>query len=463
MPLDPSILAQGKPFQTPDPLQNYAKVLQIQGAQQQLQNAGIQQQVSQMQLEEMQRDREEMQKIQQERIAQGQDPDLRKLAASMMNTKQYFKDGVELLQKLDGQDKLNAIMGGGATNALAPAGAAPAAPTNALASGVAPAAVAAPANALAKTALPAPGMRGGMPGGMPEAAPLGTPVRTAPATPMGATMGATMGASVSTQAQETLGKINQLYALGTPQAVSIAKGLEAQMKFLESRVPLPADVEEQKARLARAGAPSVINVGEKAEAGAFGKMLVDQYGDISKAAGLAVKTLPSIESNLGALNKGLDTGFGTEAKAAGAKVLGALGVKDAEKYATDTQTFQSNAINAVLQKQLEQKGPQTESDAQRIEQTGAQLGKTKDANQFILSVAKEQLKRDIDQSNFYRQWHEKTGSFNGAESAWFNGEGGKSLFDRPALKKYAVSSNVATQPAPSGNRPSLDTIFSPKR
>jgi len=35
MPLDPSILAQGKPFQTPDPLQNYAKVLQIQNAQNQ--------------------------------------------------------------------------------------------------------------------------------------------------------------------------------------------------------------------------------------------------------------------------------------------------------------------------------------------------------------------------------------------------------------------------------------------
>ena len=35
MPLDPSILAQGKPFQMPDPLQNYAKVLQIQNAQNQ--------------------------------------------------------------------------------------------------------------------------------------------------------------------------------------------------------------------------------------------------------------------------------------------------------------------------------------------------------------------------------------------------------------------------------------------
>lgn len=242
MPLDPSILAQGKPFQTPDPLQNYAKVLQIQGAQQQLQNAGIQQQVSQMQLEEMRRDREEMQKIQQERIAQGQDPDLRKLAASMMNTKQYFKDGVELLQKLEGQDKLNAIMGGGAApaNALAPA-----APANALAPGVAPA-VAAPTNALRPTALPAPGMRGGMPGGMPEAALPGTPVRTAPTMPMGAGGTAVQGA-IPQEAQGILNKINGLYALGTPQAINIAKGLESQLKFYETTPAQKAtDVREQQ-------------------------------------------------------------------------------------------------------------------------------------------------------------------------------------------------------------------------
>lgn len=235
MPLDPSILAQGKPFQTPDPLQNYAKVLQIQGAQQQ-------QKVSQMQIEEMQRDREEMQKIQQERVAQGQDPDLRKLAASMMNTKQYFKDGVELLQKLEEQAKLNAIMGGGAApaNALAPA-----APANALVPGVAPA-VAAPTNALRSTALPAPGPRGGMPGGMPEAAPPGTPVRTAPTTPMGAG-GTTVQGAIPPQAQAILDKMNALYALGTPGAIKIAEGLKAQLPFYQTTPAQQAtDVREQQ-------------------------------------------------------------------------------------------------------------------------------------------------------------------------------------------------------------------------
>lgn len=196
-----------------------------------------------------------------------------------------------------------------------------------------------------------------------------------------------------------------------------------------------------------APAPTMINVQEKAEAGAYGKMLVEQYDAISKQAGVAARTLPAIEANLGALNKGLDTGFGTEAKAAGARILGALGVKDAEKFATDTQTFQSNALQAVLQKQLEQKGTQTNADAERIEQIGAQLGKTKDANRFILDLAKEQLRRDIEQRNFYANWKRGPGkgSFDGAEDAWFAGEGGKSLFDRPALKKYAPGPSAVQQ------------------
>jgi hypothetical protein len=136
-------------------------------------------------------------------------------------------------------------------------------------------------------------------------------------------------------------------------------------------------------------------------------------------------------------------------------VLAALGVKDAEKFATDTQTFQSNAIGAVLQKQLEQKGPQTESDARRIEQIGAELGKTKDANRFILDLAREQLRRDLEQRNFYSDWKKGPGkgSFNGAEDAWFSGEGGKSLFDRPALKKYAPSAAPAASQIPTAATP----------
>ena len=212
------------------------------------------------------------------------------------------------------------------------------------------------------------------------------------------------------------------------------------------RTQVNAKVEAQATSRARAGATNITNVQEKAELGARGKMLVEDYGAISKQAGVAARSLPALEINLAVLDKGFDTGFGTEVKATGARVLAALGVKDAEKYATDAQTFLANASAAVLQRQLEQKGPQTEADAQRITQTGAQLGNTKEANRFLLNIAKAQLKRDISQRDFYAAWYKKNTTYDGAEDAWFAGAGGKSLFDSPELKKYAIGGAAAQIP-----------------
>jgi hypothetical protein len=202
----------------------------------------------------------------------------------------------------------------------------------------------------------------------------------------------------------------------------------------------PPAVQAAKAAVAAAGRPEGARVylppQPKAEQEKRGEMLVAEYSDISKAAKVAAKILPSIDANLGILGKGFETGFGTEAVAAGASVLAALGVPEAEKFATNAQVFQSKATEAVLQKQLEQKGPQTESDAQRIDQIGAQLGKTTEGNKFLLTTAKEQLKRDMEQRNFYDSWWKQNKTYDGAEDAWYSGEGGKSLFDRPTLKKY---------------------------
>ena len=192
---------------------------------------------------------------------------------------------------------------------------------------------------------------------------------------------------------------------------------------------------------------------EKAEQSEYGRLLVEQFKNVSEKATLAGKSLPAIDINLNILNKDFETGFGTESKAAGAKVLAALGVQGAEAFATDAQTFLANANSAVLQKQLEQKGPQTASDADRITSTGAQLGNTKEANRFILSVAKAQLQRDIDQRKFYTDWRTEKKTFDGAETAWFAGPGSKSLFDSPNLKKYAVSTSAASMIPGQGSAP----------
>jgi hypothetical protein len=244
--------------------------------------------------------------------------------------------------------------------------------------------------------------------------------------------------------------------LGTQQALNAAKILQTQLTALE---PTPAIREykfgqkdpaftEYQLKKARAGASSsVVNLPpqEKAEQTERGKFLVEDYKTVTNAARVAARTLPAIETNLDLLDQGFKTGFSAEVQKGAANILGALGVENANKFATDAQIFQAKANETVLQRQLEQKGPQTESDAKRITQTGAQLTNTAEANKFILDVAKAQLKRDIEQRNFYDSWFTKNKTYDGAENAWYTGDGGKSLFTRPELKKYNVQTGASPQ------------------
>lgn len=235
-------------------------------------------------------------------------------------------------------------------------------------------------------------------------------------------------------AAPTSADITTMKALGYPIT---QEGFKAFTDAKRQDRLLTLEEEAQRKRIAKAGASSVsVNAGQKAEDVELGKYVVDQYKDISTRADVATRSLPALDINLKTLEKGFDTGFGTETIAAGAKVLAALGVQNAKDFATDSQTFLANANSAVLQKQLEQKGVQTAADADRITSTGAQLGNTKEANKFILSVAKAQLQRDVAQRKFYSDWRTENKTFKGAEDAWYAGPGGASLFDSPILKKY---------------------------
>ena len=196
--------------------------------------------------------------------------------------------------------------------------------------------------------------------------------------------------------------------------------------------------------LKRAGAASTqVNLPPqpKAEQEARGKFLVDDYKTISATARNAAKTLPAIDTNLAILDKGFKTGFTAETQAGAASILSALGIPDATESAKNAEVFKAKTNEIVLQKQLEQKGVQTAADADRITSTGARISNTVDANKFILDVAKAQLKRDIDQRNFYDKWYQQNKTYDGAENAWYASEGDKSLFERPELKKYKIDTS----------------------
>jgi hypothetical protein len=442
------------------------EAMRTQMAQQQLKTGAMQQESAQMQLEQAKREREALANMQAKFVANGKSPDMRSNFQEMVQSGiPHFMDiGIKGMQALDRQDRVAAILGGGA-----PTGMPSAAPTGM------PAPAAAPAQSMMRQPAPMPTENALGTGtyGMAPTAPVNALASTSYKPPMSRNA---MALPPNEQAamENEYKIIEQLHMAGEHE---LAKSREQRLKLKsETTSPLNKLIVERNAlpegdpmrkiydarilkEATHAPPVSVSMTQEKAESADYGKFLVEQFKNVTKSADLAQKSMPSIESNLNILDKGFDTGFGTETKAAGAKVLGALGVKDAEKYATDSQSFLSNANAAVLQKQLEQKGPQTEADAQRITQTGAQLGNTKDANKFVLNVAKAQLQRDIDQRNFYADWRKTNRTLDGAEDAWNAGPGSKSLFERPELRKYTAPTKANVNPASTTTRPPLESIF----
>jgi hypothetical protein len=172
---------------------------------------------------------------------------------------------------------------------------------------------------------------------------------------------------------------------------------------------------------------------------AIGKLRVDEYKQLGAAASSARKAMPGIDTAERILNAGFNTGWGTEVQATAANILTSLGVPDAKNYATSAQLFLSQARTVTNDRLLDQKGPQTDNDFKRTEETGARLGNTADANKFLLAVNRAINKQIIEKHNFFTQWETKNDTLKGAEQAWQDSPAGSaSLFDRPELKQYAT-------------------------
>jgi len=235
-------------------------------------------------------------------------------------------------------------------------------------------------------------------------------------------------------------KRNALLSLGTSQAIAAAKALDADIA-LAAKEPVyhnvtgvglvnprdksvvvpsveaaPNSIREleafmkmtpqqqdtfMKMKRASAGGTTVVMPPlEKTEQQEKGKLNVKVYGDIAGTADRARKILPALETSEAILNNGFKTGFGTDVQTQAARVLSSLGVPEADKYATNSQLFLAQGRQALLQRQLEQKGAQSEGDAQRINQTFIQLGNTPEANKFLVATAKAQAKQDIERQKF---------------------------------------------------------------
>ena len=117
-------------------------------------------------------------------------------------------------------------------------------------------------------------------------------------------------------------------------------------------------------------------------------------GDAAKNAMDNIRVLKSID---------LKTGFGTDAQKTAASILATFGVKDAAKFATNAQVFESKVYESLVDTLSKQKGPQTDKDFANLQKTYANLKNTPQANQFLLDVAEAKAMQDQRKSGYYQK------------------------------------------------------------
>lgn len=114
------------------------------------------------------------------------------------------------------------------------------------------------------------------------------------------------------------------------------------------------------------------------------------------------------------------TGFGKETAARIASVFEGAGMapKGWAERVTNWQEFDSFVKKGMLAEQTKQTGVQTEGDAQRIQQTLAAMGKTPQANHFILRYLNAAATRLMERERFFSAYNEMHGTYHGANARW---------------------------------------------
>jgi len=168
-------------------------------------------------------------------------------------------------------------------------------------------------------------------------------------------------------------------------------------------------------------------------------------------------------AQLDALEKlALKTGWGSSVQASAARILNGLGLRlapdAAKQYAAKAETFYAIVGQQNWQLLAEQKGPQTEGDAQRAAKVFSQLTNTEEANRFIRDLARANALVRIEKAKFYREnlpAAQKAGDLSRIDAAW--AERQPSIFAFPFMRSWGQPGNAAAARASSGGRdPKLD-------
>jgi len=158
-------------------------------------------------------------------------------------------------------------------------------------------------------------------------------------------------------------------------------------------------------------------------------------GEAAKGAMENVRLLKSID---------LTTGFGTDAQKTAANVLASFGVKDAAKFATNAQIFESKIYEGLVDTLAKQKGPQTDKDFANLQKTYASLKNTPQANQFLLDVVEAKAMQDQRKAGYFQKAAsipELRSNLSAITNEW--GKVSGSMFDLPIQGKDGSTYTLA--------------------
>ena len=193
--------------------------------------------------------------------------------------------------------------------------------------------------------------------------------------------------------------------------------------------------------IAKGNAP-VLSQGEqsKSEGQAYGQYLVKDVLAPAKLAASSARTsnnqLAIAESTLNNTNINQINTTDTVRKLAGyAKAAGLL-TPEAEQNVSNLASLNGTISAVIMSDQIAQKGPQTESDAKRLEASVSGMGDA-DATKFLLAAKRAQNDRTAAYYDFIDNHKRTTGTLATADDAWNKSQGGQSIFREKPLQRYA--------------------------
>jgi hypothetical protein len=190
-----------------------------------------------------------------------------------------------------------------------------------------------------------------------------------------------------------------------------------------------------------AGAAAGPSVREKASAEAISlgnqSFMKDTYSSVLDEGRAADSVVVSVQTARNAVRNLGGTGWGVPTVAAVSSALAALGVPQAERVATNAQTFQQAAMTRLWETLNAAKGPQTEGDADRASKTFAQLQDTTRKNLYVLDLAQAQAERAQMRARFFREalpLAQAEGDLQRIGREWARIQ--PSVFEMPSMRQY---------------------------